>query len=82
MDATVEVYYKHYGHPFLLYDDIAYFGEISYLFETRNFYRFKIQDADQNKKFKIYSITNSRLDDIFVAFPDFKDVLKIRALRR
>lgn len=82
MEATVEVYYKLYPEPFLLYDDTAYFGEISYLFKTRNFYRFKIQDAEQNKKFKVYSINKNRLDDIFTAYPDFKDVLKIRALRR
>ena len=42
MEATVEVYYKLNGNPFLLYDDIVYFGEISYLFKTRNFYRYKI----------------------------------------
>lgn len=82
LEASVELYYKNNKNPLLMFDESVYFGEISYLLKTRNFYKYRIHEPEQNKKFRIYSINNHHLDDILEAFPDFKSILRIRALRR
>ena len=82
LEGSVELYYKNAASPFLIYDEAVYFGDIGYLFETRNFYKYRILEPEQNKRFKIFSIDKGYLDNILEAFPDFHSVLKIRALRR
>jgi hypothetical protein len=50
------------------------------LFKVRNFYRFNLHQ--ENKKPKVYSLQHKYLEKIFNSFPDFKSLIKIRALRR
>ena len=52
-EGTVEMSYKNSKNTLLIYEEGSYFGEISYLFDVKNFYRFK---QPQNKKSKIYSL--------------------------
>jgi hypothetical protein len=46
LDGSVNIYYKNGCTPILILDEAAYFGEISYLFKTRNNYRFSIKRTD------------------------------------
>lgn len=36
------MFYKESKNPLLVYEDGAYFGEISFLFEIKNQYKFKL----------------------------------------
>ena len=80
-EGLVEMFYKNSTMPLLLYEDGSYFGEISYLFDVKNLYRFKLANSE-NKKQKVFSLLEKNLTQIFESFPEFKNLIKIRALRR
>lgn len=82
LDNVVDMHYKYYKEPILIYEEAIYYGEISYMFKIRNQYRYCVRQDDQNKKTKVYSIHGYYLEEIFETFPEFKDLLTIRALRR
>jgi hypothetical protein len=83
LDGAVNLHYKQYQHPFLVFEESVYFGEISFFFKTRNWYKYSIDmQNDAYKKAKMYSIKRNNLENIFDMFPDFKNMLLIRALRR
>ena len=64
--------------PLLKFDSATYFGDISIIFKVQNIFHFKVVDSDS----LVYSVEEENITKICENFPDFADVLKIRALRR
>lgn len=80
-EGEVEVTYKEHDDVLIYFDQGSYIGDTSYIFEIRNQYKYRcIQDG--KSKARIYALHDKYLVEIFNDFPDFKNVLKIRALRR
>lgn len=82
-DGQVEVSYKDNENVLLIYDQGSYIGDTSYIFQIRNQYRYRQAPSKDGKTpFRVYSLQDKYLQDIFGNFPQFKDVLKVRGLRR
>ena len=48
-EGYVEMFYKNSPHPILIYEDGSYFGDVSYLNQVRNFYKFKLSSCSDSK---------------------------------
>lgn len=78
--GKISIFYKNESaHALLILEDGSYFGDISFIFQVINQYKYK-PIAATNSKF--YSLQDKYLSEIFNRFPEFKNVLQIRALRR
>lgn len=80
-EGEVEVTYKDRENVLIHFDQGSYIGDTSYIFEIRNQYKYRCV-ADGKTKARIYGLHDKYLVEIFNDFPDFKNVLRIRALRR
>ena len=78
-EGQVDVYYKDSPHILLMFSYGSYFGDVSFIFQVRNQYHYIARPGVESK---FYSLQDTYLYDIFQNFPEFKDVLQIRALRR
>ena len=58
----------------------SYFGEISFIFQLVNQYSYRVVSKEDDSL--LYSIRDDEFKDILETYPEFQDVLKIRALRR
>ena len=83
--GMVDIYYKS-SQKLISLGPGSYFGEISYLFNVRNQFYYQLMSRDQQEKEIqgpfIFSLTNEDLALIFKRFPQLKNILQIRALRR
>lgn len=79
-EGEVEVTYKERENVLIHFDQGSYIGDTSYIFEIRNQYTYTC--VGEGKKSRIYGLHDKYLQDIFTDYPDFKNVLRIRALRR
>jgi hypothetical protein len=57
----------------------SYFGDISFIFRTINKYNLIPTQGQTNK---LFSLQEDYIYKIFDRFPEFRDVLTVRALRR
>jgi CRP-like cAMP-binding protein len=79
-EGQVQVYSRQIEHPLIMFDEGSYIGDISFIYGIRNHYRY-IPTQPINRV-KIFNLQKEYLNNIFDSFPEFKNVLKIRALRR
>lgn len=65
-------------------DDGSYFGEISYLFQVRNQYKFTLENNKSGSDgfSRILSIQHNDFKPIFDQYEPFYNLMKTRALRR
>lgn len=79
-EGVVDMGYKgHEGHNLVVLDAGSYFGDISYILQVKNQYNYNVRATPLAV---IYSLRENYLEDIFEEFPQFKEVLTVRALRR
>ena len=78
-EGEIDISHKEMEQPFVTLSTGSYFGEISFIFQVRNQYKFI---PKQGIPCRIFSIQEPYLLEIFDDFPDFKSLLQIRALRR
>lgn len=76
----VKVSYKYAKHPLVILEQGSYFGEISFLFKIRNLYLYKVRSSEPNTL--LFSIKDNNLREIFNSYPEFGEILKVRAIRR
>lgn len=81
-DGHVDVHYKDRPQRFLKLDTGSYFGDISYIFKNRNQYSYFGRRNKLGHQSKIFSLTEDAIEEVFTKFLKFKNVMKIRALRR
>lgn len=77
--GSVSVYYKEIAHALVIFEEGSYFGDISFIFQVINQYNYMCIPCNNSK---YYSLQDKYLNEIFERFPEFRDVLQIRALRR
>lgn len=80
-EGQVDVSYKNSSYVLLEYDSGSYIGDTSYLFRILNLYSYTTRQASGNGLL-IYSLHEKYLEDILNTYPEFKSLLKLRALRR
>ena len=80
-EGQVDVTYKERENVLIHFEEGSYIGDTSYIFEIRNQYKYRCV-ANSKTKARIYGLHDQYLQDIFNSFPEFKNVLRIRALRR
>ena len=81
--GTIDMYYKNGPHLLTELDEGSYFGEISYIYRVRNQYGFyRSFNKDTSKSARLFYLPDKYLKEIFNQYPTFKNLLKIRALRR
>ena len=84
-EGEIDVYYKENQQPLVNFGSGCYFGDISYIFKARNqfyYYPRPIEEGVHKEDYKLYSLRDHDLKDIFNKFPDFLNLMKIRALKR
>ena len=79
-EGVVDMGYKgHEGHNLIVLEAGSYFGDISYILQVKNQYNYKVRPTPIAV---IYSLRENYMEEIFEEFPQFKEVLTVRALRR
>ena len=80
-EGQVDVSYKDSPYVLLEYDGGSYIGDTSYIFGILNQYKYTTRQASCNGLL-IYSLQEKYLEEILDTYPEFKSLLKLRALRR
>jgi len=79
-EGEVTVSYKQTKQPLLLFEQGSYIGETSFILKIRNQYTYQLKLGKEPAK--IYGLQQKYLDPILREYPEWKNVLKVRALRR
>ena len=79
LNGTIDIHYKRDPQSLIYLKQGSYFGEVSYLFKLKNKYSY-VPRTKQN--YSLFSLKNTYLESIFELYPNFKSMLKIRALWR
>jgi len=79
LQGVVEVKYMQDRHSLLYFREGSYFGDVSFIFKVKNKYSYTPREKSA---VSIFSIKEEYLDDFFEDYADFREMMKIRALRR
>ena len=61
----------------------AYFGDISLIFSVQNNFRYcSSYEQSTDEYVRVYSINHIILNQIFDMFPEFYNLMKVRAIRK
>jgi len=66
--GEIDVYYKENQQPLVNFGSGCYFGDISYIFKARNqfyYYPRPIEEGVHKEDYKLYSLRDHDLKDIF-----------------
>ena len=80
--GSIDIYYKDLPYILCSLDEGSYFGDISCMFKVKNQYSFIRSDIINPHNSKLFFLQENYLNNILEKFPQFGNLLKIRALRR
>ncbi len=81
-EGKVDVYMVDKLTPFMYLDEGCYYGDISLIFNLRNYLWYQSKRETNGKYASIFSVDKVVIDEMFKRYPDFKKVMEIRALKR